>query len=141
MPPKHYGLISELDVQREDRATVIELTGLTQTTGQRFYKLLSKRATYLLWYQLTQMLYPDDAPTMTSSAGTAPLKMPDGQVITAYVRMTRVESWKYELVGGSQADDWAIEISEGDAHRLWGTLDVLLFPVGWQGREGGAAGV
>jgi hypothetical protein len=99
--------------------------------------MLTFHAVYVLWYRLRQALYPDDAPTMTSSAGTAPLDMPEDLVVTIGVDLMRLDSEPdhYDIIGTATQGRWSARISQAESQRLWAVLDVALFPVGWNGRE------
>lgn len=131
-----FGITNDLHIEVDREAVVVILTGVPQDSGERSLNVaLTFRATYLLWYRLTQALYPNDAPTMTAAAGTAPLYCPEGYLMTGHVDLMRLEAGGYEMIGISPETEWHIRISDAEARRLWAALDVALYPMGWQGRE------
>src|SRR5690606_8405869 len=89
------------------------------------------------WTRLTQALYPHEAPTMTSSASTTPLHAPDDILLTTALDFVRISGGGgYEVIGIVQNGEWRFRLTEKTAHRLWAAMDVTLYPVGWEGREG-----
>jgi hypothetical protein len=128
----HYGQISDMECTLDRASRLANLIGLPD-----FDEMLTFHAVYVLWYRLTQALYPDDAPTMTSSAGTAPLDMPEDLVVTIGVDLMRLDSEPdhYDIIGTTTQGRWRARISQAESQRLWAVLDVALFPVGWNGRE------
>ena len=74
---------------------------------------------------------------MTSSASTAPLPTSDDILVTGDIDFVRVSGGGgYEVIGIVPNGEWRFRLTEKTAHRLWAAMDVMLFPVGWEGREG-----
>jgi hypothetical protein len=61
--------------------------------------------------------------------------LPDDPRITLNIQLQRQANDFLELLGETPQFEWLAHFTESDAKRLWAKLDVLLFPVGWQGRE------
>jgi len=133
MEEHQLGQISDLECTLDRPSRLATLRGLPG-----FQQILTVHAVYVLWYRLTQALYPDDAPTMTSSAGTAPLDMPEDLVVTMGIDLLRPESDPdhFDIIGTTnQESRWRARITGTESQRLWAVLDVALFPFGWDGRE------
>ncbi len=133
-PEHHFGLIHHLEVTFEPETQIAEFSG-QQDTQQDFYMLLTKRSTHLLWYRLTSALFPHEAQTLTSLADTAPLQAVDGHPMVTTIRLKRADDGLFYISGETYRDTWHLSLTAQDAERLWATLDVLLHPTGWQGRE------
>ncbi|MBI5960244.1 MAG: hypothetical protein HY866_16005, partial [Chloroflexi bacterium] len=65
----------------------------------------------------------------------APLRSPDAGSITTHMEVVRGNNALYTLVGWVLRDTWRVDLTETDARRLWAALDMVLFPVGWEGRQ------
>lgn len=128
-----YGISSDLFVSRKESDQTLVLGGVGQEE-QRWVHVLSQRAAQLLWFKLTTLLYPEKAGTVTGLAVTAPLRAPTSS-ITTHVDVVRTSDQYYTVVGWFERESWLIMLSEIDARRLWAALDLVLFPVGWEGRE------
>jgi len=96
---------------------------------------MTQRAAQLLWFRLTRLLYPEKADIVTGLAATAPLRSPVSITITTHMDAVKSAEARYTLVGWVQRDTWRVDLTELDARRLWAALDLVLFPVGWEGRE------
>jgi hypothetical protein len=135
----HYGLLHDLQIEYNRKAAVIYFTGITELDDP-FEAVLTKRAMLLFWSRLTQALYPNDAPTMIAMSKTAPLPSDETRQLTIRIDLRRLEDGNYEIIGGVTQGEWVIRVSESDARRLWADLDILLYPYGWEGREGRPGG-
>jgi len=129
---KDYGVVT--DFQLEFRDGVFNLSGIPHQ-GNLCVQVLSRRAAHLLWYALTQHLFPSDAPPITSIAGTAPLSLTDHPDLTSHVDVRPGRDELYEVRGVTRTGGWRMLVSSADVQWLWATLDVTLYPVGWEGRE------
>ncbi|MFP4323224.1 MAG: hypothetical protein ACLFTK_12290 [Anaerolineales bacterium] len=135
---RHFGLVSQLEVAFHHETHIAEFTGFQDAAEERtFYMLLDRRATHLLWYRLTSALFPEEAPTLTAVAGTAPLQAVDGHPVITSIRL-RHENNLFFITGETFNGTWHLHLGGADAERVWASLDVLLHPLGWQGRESSA---
>lgn len=133
---REYGLTGEIHFQFDREHGLVTLHGVVQDgSGKRISAVLTKRAAHQLWYRLTQALYPDEAPTMTANAGTAPLRGVNGELLTSHIDLEWFPNGFVELIGTIMTAQWSIRLSGTEAKRVWANLDVLLFPFGWEGRE------
>lgn len=137
MARREYGLVGEVGVSYKRHDGFVTLWAvILDGSDKRINAFLSKRAAYTLWYRLTQELYPDDSPTAAVlKGGTGILNTPDGQSLTSQLEVTRLANGFFEVVGFMMSAQWAFRISQTEARRVWGALDVLLFPYDWEGRE------
>lgn len=134
---KQYGVAQQMSVEQNKEGLIV-LRGVAQGKRVKAIKAtLSRRASNLLWYRLTQLLYPDDAPHATQLLGTAPLgqALPEGELITTQIEVQPRHPDHYELIGRILNHEWSLHLSTSEAKRLWAKLDLSLFPYGWQGRE------
>ncbi len=129
---KEYGLVTDFQLEILDGG--FSLSGVPEQ-GRVFEQHLTRRAAQFLWYYLTQNLFSGEAPPMTSIAGTAPLSLPDNPHLTSHIEVKTVHDDLYEIRGVTRAGAWRIWVSSTDVQWLWATLDVTLYPVGWEGRE------
>jgi len=133
---RQYGLSTDLTVSREENDLTLMLGGVGQG-AQPWSHPLTRRAAQVLWFKLTVLLYPDKSDMVTGLASTAPLRAPSNPDITTHVEVVKSADAQYTLVGWVQRDIWKVLLSEIDARRLWASLDIALFPVGWEGRRSG----
>lgn len=129
-----YGLSTDLFVSRTESDETVVLGGVGEGE-QRWVQVMTQRAAQLLWFKLTQLLYPEKADVVTGLAATAPLRSPDAGSITTHMEVVRGNNALYTLVGWVLRDTWRVDLTETDARRLWAALDMVLFPVGWEGRQ------
>jgi hypothetical protein len=129
-----HGLSTDLFVNRKDNEDSVVLGGVGEGE-KRWVQVMTTRAAQLLWFRLTRLLYPEKADVVTGLAATAPLRSPISPTITTHMDAVKSADSLYTLVGWVQRDTWRVELIELDARRLWAALDLVLFPVGWEGRE------
>ena len=134
MVKQDYGEARETWVEMQDAAHVVMQGTLAE--AQVFKQILTLRAARYLWHFLTRALFPSQGRDLTALGNTAVLHMPDDPTLTTHVGVVDLPDEEYAILGTmSKGDAWEIKISRNEAHRLWGILDLLLYPVGWEGRE------
>jgi hypothetical protein len=133
---RQYGLLTDLTVSCEESDLTLMLGGTAEGECP-WSQVLTQRAAQLLWFKLTVLLYPEKSDMVTGLATTAPLRAPSNPDITTHVEVAKSASAQYTLVGWMQRNTWKVLLSEMDARRLWTSLDMALFPVGWEGRRSG----
>ncbi|MBN1563344.1 MAG: hypothetical protein JXA10_05865, partial [Anaerolineae bacterium] len=69
---RQYGLSTDLFVSRKESDQTLVLGGVGQE-DKRWVHIMTQRAAQVLWFKLTQLLYPDKAEMVTGLAATAPL--------------------------------------------------------------------
>ena len=129
---RQYGLSTDLFVSRKEADQTVVLGGMGE--AQRWVHVLTQRAAHILWFKLTALLYPDKADVVTALATTAPLRSPTSVTVTTHVEVVKSSEVEYTLVGWIQRNTWRVQLAEIDARRLWASLDLALYPVGWEGR-------
>ncbi len=132
---QQHGLSIDLSVERVGEDVHELRLGGTGENQQRWQHLINRSAAQRLWAQLTKLLYPRKAPTVTSRVATAPLnKNAFGRRgVTVHVKVVETDG-AYTLVGRADRLRWIVEVSEEEARKLWAMLDTVLYPVGWEGR-------
>lgn len=132
---RQYGLTTDVSVKMHEGGQMVVIGG-TGEKSQQWSHVLTQRAAQVLWFKLTQLLYPDKANIVTALATTAPLRpLGSSDAVTTHVEAVKCADQHYSLVGWVGRDTWMFLLSELDARRLWAALDTVLFPVGWEGRE------
>ncbi|MBN1202669.1 MAG: hypothetical protein JXJ20_12525 [Anaerolineae bacterium] len=129
-----YGRSTDLFVSREGSDHTLVVGGIGHG-AQRWVQVLTRRAAQVMWFKLTVLLYPDKADMVTGMAVTAPLHMPDEETVTTHMDVFRSNEAEYTLVGWIDRTHWMVVLTELDARRLWAALDLVLYPVGWEGRD------
>lgn len=128
-----YGSCKELSLSyKESDPQVLMLGGISQD-DKRWSHAMTRRAAQVLWFKLTELLYPDKASIVTSLASTAPLSALGTGNQTTHVEVVKNDT-EYTLVGRINRTRWLVQLSELEVRRLWADLDKLLYPVGWEGR-------
>ncbi|MBN2303358.1 MAG: hypothetical protein JXQ72_02700, partial [Anaerolineae bacterium] len=131
---RQYGQSTDLFVSRKESDQTLVLGGVGQEE-QRWVHIITQRAAQVLWFKLTNLLFPEKSDVVTGLAATAPLRAPDNNSITTHVEVVENEEAQYTLVGWVQRNTWMVQLSELETRRLWAALDLALYPVGWEGRE------
>ncbi len=129
---RQYGRSTDLFVSRKENDQTVVLGGMGQT--QRWAHVLTQRAAHVLWFKLTALLYPEKADVVTGLAATAPLNATTSVTVTTHVDVVKSSEMEYTLVGWIQRNTWRVQLTEQDTRRLWASLDLALYPVGWEGR-------
>ncbi|MBN1681692.1 MAG: hypothetical protein JW966_15535 [Anaerolineae bacterium] len=129
-----YGLSTDLYVSREDGDQTLLLGGVGQGARQ-WTQVMTQRAAQQLWYKLTALLYPEKSDAVIGLAVTAPLRSPENALVTTYMDVVKNGESQYTVMGWIQRETWMVLLSEDETRRLWGELDLELYPVGWEGRS------
>lgn len=129
-----YGSSKELSVSSKEPDSPILMLGGVGQDDQRWSHAMTRRAAQVLWFKLTELLYPDKATIVTSLAATAPLTALGPSNHTTHVEVVK-NGTEYTLVGRVNRTRWLVQVSELEVRQLWAELDKLLYPVGWEGRE------
>jgi hypothetical protein len=129
---RQYGQSTNLFVSRKDSDHTLVLGGVGEKE-QRWVHVMTQRAAQVLWFKLTQLLYPEKAEMVTAMAQTAPLR-PFQTTTTNYVDIVKAPEDLYMLVGWIGSSAWRVQLTETETRRLWAALDLALYPVGWEGR-------
>lgn len=116
-----YGYSQENFVLRKGSSDTFVLGGMSQT-GVRWTRVLSKRAAHMLWFHLARSLFPGDADDVTASLPTALMRGVDMPSITKHIVIEPLDHACYEILGYTSAGTWAVQVTEGEARRLWEIL-------------------
>jgi DMSO/TMAO reductase YedYZ molybdopterin-dependent catalytic subunit len=131
---RQYGLSTDLFVSHKESDQTVVLGGVGQGS-QRWVHVMTRRAAQVMWFKLTSLLYPEKADLVTALASTAPLRAPANNSVTTHAEVVQKGNGYYTVIGWVQRNSWVVMLDELDARRLWASLDLALFPVGWEGRE------
>lgn len=129
-----YGISRGVYVTPQSKGDSVVVGGEGRHYG-RWSRALTRRAAHLLWFNLTRMLFPEKAPQVTGIAVTAPLRGFDEPLLTTHVEVTRTADGFIEIIGWMGRDTWWARLPEAEGRNLWAKLDLLLYPVGWEGRD------
>lgn len=132
-PGHAYGLSKNLFVFRKAGDSII--LGGVMGDDTRWTRVLSQRAAQMLWFNLTQYLYPDKAETVTALITTAPLRSADLPTITTHTTVDKSGDGVYEISGWVGSQTWSVTLDEAEAQRFWNTLDTTLSPQSLPGRS------
>ncbi len=130
---RRYGVSSEMFVLNKTQGDTVVVGGIG--VEGRWFRVLTKRAAQLLWFNLTGLLFPEKAPQVTGLAVTAPIRGSDKPSVTYHLEVTRTADNYIEVIGWAGKDTWWARLPEHEARHLWTRLDLLLYPVGWEGRN------
>ena len=129
-----YGCARDVFVSRKPTGDSLVVGGCAED-GRRFARVLTNGAARVMWFHLTCWLYPEHAEKVTAMVPTAPLRSVDQPAITSHVAVARNPNEPFQITGWGGSEDWRLCLSDDEAQRLWRSLDLLLHPVGWQGRH------
>lgn len=129
-----YGCARDVFVSLKPTGDSLVVGGCAED-GRRFVRVISGGAGRVLWYHLTCCLFPEHAEKVTAMVPTAPLRPADQPAITSHVAVARNQHNIVEITGWGGQEEWLLCLAEDEAQRLWRSLDLLLHPVGWQGRH------
>jgi hypothetical protein len=124
----------ELFVSRK-RSGESMVVGGVSVDEARWTRVLSHRAAQMMWYQLTQLLFPEKSDIVTGLVSTTPLRSESLPTVTTHVTVDGHAGGIYDINGWVGEASWSATVNEAEARRFWKALDVALFPVGWQGRN------
>jgi hypothetical protein len=99
----------------------------------RWTRVVTRRVAHALWYQLTVLLYPERSEQITPRVTTAAFRDDESPTITAHIEVLRGDDNFISMAGTGGQASWLAHMSERDARALWGSLDKMLFPLGWEG--------
>lgn len=131
-PIARYGLSTGVLVRRDSEKNLIFLMG-TGARAQLWVHASTQRAVHQLWFSLTYLLFPEKAQKVTSMAATAVLSPAEPGLTTHFEARRDPETCTYDVVGWIGENVWSFDMDDENARRLWVTLDLLLYPAGWEG--------
>ncbi|HEC22419.1 MAG TPA: hypothetical protein ENI95_05840 [Chloroflexi bacterium] len=128
------GIVSNLSVV-EDRANPGTLfLSLSDTRSQRTTLSLTQGAAQVLWFYLTQLLFPRAAAQLTPRVTTATLQpAPNLQVVFAVKVWMEKKSGLIEVIGVSAVEGWRFRFTPEEGHELWASLEEVLHIIGGGG--------
>lgn len=129
-----YGFARDVFVSRKPAGDSLVVGGSAED-GRRFARVITNGAARVMWFHLTCCLYPEHAEKVTAMVPTAALRSADQPAITSHVAVARNLHDIIEVTGWGGQEEWLVCLSNEEAQRLWRSLDLLLHPVGWQGRH------
>ncbi len=133
-PTYKYGLSKNLFVHRKANGDSLVVGGMGENET-RWTRVLSLRAAQMLWYHLTGLLFPEKSEMVTGMAATSPLRSGNMPTITTHVTVERRDDGGYDVTGWIGEQSWWVNLNDFEARQFWKTLDIALYPVGWQGRQ------
>lgn len=133
-PGQSYGHATNLFVTRKASGDSIVVGGIAQDSS-RWARVLSQRAAQMLWFNLTQLLYPDQSDKVNALITTAPLRGADLPTITTHTTVDKTDDGSYEVTGWIGSYTWRLTLDEAEAFRFWKALDGALSPHGMPGKS------
>ncbi len=132
---REYGRSIDVSVARKTDTDALVLSGVSSNTAaDQWARLVTRRAAHLLWYRLTWALFPGKSAKVTGLAATAPLITAMPPTVTTHIEIVRIETEQaFNVAGLSGSDHWQFQIDDKTARQLWATLDIVLYPAGWEG--------
>jgi hypothetical protein len=131
-PNRAYGLSTDLFVHRKSSGESIVVGG-TAEDKTRWTRVLSQRAAQMLWFYLTQLLFPEKSDMVTALVTTAPLRSADLPTVTTHTTVDRTDDGGFEIMGWVGDQTWLVRLNSDETRRFWSALDIALYPAGWQG--------
>ena len=131
-PNRAYGLSTDLFVHRKSSGESIVVGG-TAEDKSRWTRVLSQRAAQMLWFYLTQLLFPEKSDMVTALVTTAPLRSADLPTVTTHTTVDRTADGGFEIMGWVGDQTWLVRLNSDETRRFWSALDIALYPAGWQG--------
>jgi hypothetical protein len=126
-----YGLSSNVFVAPKVNTQAVVIGGIGEDTG-KWTRVISLRAAQLLWFHLTQQLFPDKAAQVTAAVHTAQARGFEMPTITTHVTVDRLDGGQLEITGWVGEQTWAARLTPIESQRLWNALDIALYPRGWR---------
>ncbi len=130
---RRYGDSTEVFVLSKQQGDSVVVGGVG--ADGRWMRVLTRRAAQLLWFNLTGLLFPEKSRQVTGIAVTAPLRGRERPSVTHHLEVVRTADNYIEVLGWAEKDTWWARLPEYEARNLWTKLDLLLYPVGWEGRN------
>lgn len=126
-PGHAYGLSKNLFVSRKASGDSIVIGGIAEDAS-RWTRVLSQRAAQMLWFNLTQLLYPDQSGKVNAMITTAPLRGTDLPTITTHTTVDQLDQNSYEVTGWVGNHNWTLRLEHQEALSFWSALDSALTP-------------
>lgn len=124
---RDYGLSSGLFVSPKNGQTFV--VGGMNDDSQRWTRVLSQRAGYLLWLRLAQQFAPEQARQVTG-LDTMEARDVELPTITQHVTLDYLDNGQYELTGWVGETTWSVCMTSAETGRLWHVMESLLYPGG-----------
>ena len=138
MSRSNYGLMEGLRVSGQYEDHVILGQNDAGDSGAKFEQVLTWQAAHFLWIILTRALFPLQGKdiTLESAERVVPFTQIDGSRVTSHVGVFELVDGYYEIFGAtSDGHAWEVRVGFAEGKRLWAGLDIVLYPMGWAGRE------
>ena len=97
-PKQQYGLSTNLFVSRKRGGESLVVGGVGEDES-RWTRVLSQRAAQMLWYHLTQLLFPEKSDMVTALVSTAPLRSDSLPTITTHMTVDMRDDGGYDIAG------------------------------------------
>lgn len=125
-----YGLSTRVFVSPKSSTQSLVVGGIGED-AKRWTRVVSLRAAQILWFHLTQYLFPEKASRVTAVVHTAPARTTEMPTITSHITVDHLDSQQYEITGWVNHQTWVARLTPNEAQRLWQALDQTLYPTGW----------
>lgn len=122
-----YGPSTNMFASRKSNGEAIVIGGVAADSS-RWVRILSQRAAQLLWFQLTQLLYPEKAKGATTVVTTAPIRDANMPTVTTHMSVELLREGGYGLTGMAGDRLWHTQVSAEDIHAFWQILNNALYP-------------
>ncbi len=103
--------------------------GGTAQNAIRWTRVLTERAARMLWFSLTQGLFPNQSDLLTARLVTLPIRSSLLPTITHQLFVETRDDGNFELVGVTGGQTWTAHLDKQEAERLWAALNQVLFPL------------
>lgn len=125
--PTAYGFSTGLFATRKVNGDSLIVGGIA-ADDSRWVRILSYRAAQLLWFQLTQMLYPDKGTAVTTSLTTAPMRNAGLPTITTHITVENLRNGCYGITGWVGSKTWHADLTQDETAQFLIVLDHALYP-------------
>lgn len=133
-PKFKYGVSHDLFVTRKPGGEALVVGGVGEDAA-RWTRVLSNRAAHVLWFHLTQFLYPDKSDRVRASVMTVPFRDSTFPTVTTHMSVEETSDKGYEIVGwAGNHPVWRAQLNPDEARRFLTALDSALYPLGMQGK-------
>jgi hypothetical protein len=95
--------------------------GGTDARSEQWVRVISNRAAHMLWFRLTQVLFPERAEWLTPM-DTLPIRDSTLPTITNQVIVERLEGGVIEITGIAKGSRWTAKLLESESTALWAAL-------------------
>jgi hypothetical protein len=95
--------------------------GGTDVRSARWTRVISHRAAHMLWFRLTQVLFPERVEWLIPM-DTLPIRDSKLPTITNQFIVERLEGGVIELTGIAQGSRWTAKLLESESIALWTEL-------------------